>query len=143
MPAYVLISDMNAKLPAAFLLQALDDNNDGLADPGVWDDVAKAVAQEIDGILGVRFAVPFTNPVPAAVLTAAQVFAAEALYNRRGMQGDDKNPWTAQAKQQRATLAKIAAGELPLSPELKRAKPSATIIGEPAKTTSHRGRTTV
>lgn len=143
MPAYVLLSDMNAKLPAAFLIQALDDDGDGAADPGIWDAVATAVAQEIDGILGVRFAVPFANPLPAPVVTSAQILAAEALYARRGFQGEDKNPWTALAKTQRATLQKIAAGELALGPDRKRAQPSASIVAEAAKTTSKRGRTAV
>jgi phage gp36-like protein len=143
MPAYVLMSDMNARLPAAFLIQALDDDSDGAADPGVWDAVAAAVAQEIDGILGVRFAVPFANPIPAPVLTAAQTLAAEALYNRRGFQGEEKNPWTKLAAGARATLAKIAAGELPLGPDRARQAPSASIVSEPSKTTSRRGRTGV
>jgi len=138
---YVTLSDMSARLPAVFLVQALDDDRDGAADPGVWDAVAAAVAQEIDGVLGVRFAVPFSNPLPGPVVTAAQVLAAEALYARRGFQGDDKNPWASQAKQQRALLLQIAKGELPLSPSKTRAQPSASIVAETSKTTSSRGRT--
>jgi phage gp36-like protein len=140
-PAYVLLSDMNARLPAVFLIQSLDDDGDGAADPGVWDAVAAAVAQEIDGILGVRFSVPFANPIPAPVISSAQVLAAEALYARRGFQGEEKNPWHKLASGHRATLQKIAAGEQPLAPDRARQAPSASIVGERAKTTSARGRT--
>jgi phage gp36-like protein len=140
---YVLYADMAARLPLDFLVQALDDNGDGAVDPGLWDQVAAAVAKEIDGILGVRFNVPFVNPIPAPVVTAAEVLAAELLYGRRGFQGEEKNPWAAQAKTQRTTLAKIAAGEVPLGPTNNRAKPSASIVSEPSKSSSRRGATAV
>lgn len=140
---YVTMSQMNARLPAVFLVQALDDDRDGTADTGVWDAVATAVKEEIDGILGVRHTVPFSNPIPAAVTAAAQILAAEALYNRRGFSGEEQNPYAALAKQHRATLAKIAAGEIPLSPEIKRAAPSASIVSEPSRASSRTGRTAV
>lgn len=137
---YVTLANMNARLPAAFLVQAFDDNGDGAADAGVWDDVATSVADEINGILGVRFTTPFSNPIPAPVTSAAQILAAEALYNRRGFSGEDKNPHAALAKQHRATLAKIAAGELPLGPEIKRTAPSASAITEPSRASSKKAR---
>jgi phage gp36-like protein len=137
------MSAVNGHIPTHFLIQALDDDSDGLADQGVWDQIAAAVAQEIDGILGVRFAVPFVNPLPAPVVTAAQFLACELIYNRRGFSGEEKNPWAALAKQQRATLAKIAAGELPLGPDRARQAPSASIVSEPSKASSRRGRTAV
>ena len=141
MPApYVTLSNMNARLPASFLVQALDDNNDGAADAGVWDDVASAVATEIDGILGVRFETPFSNPIPAPVTAAAQILAAEALYNRRGFSGEEKNPYAKLAAEQRKKLGQIAAGELPLGPEIKRTAPSASIVSEPSRASSRKGR---
>ncbi|WP_043585362.1 phage protein Gp36 family protein [Geminisphaera colitermitum] len=140
---YVTMAEMNGLIPAQFLVQALDDNNDGIADPSAWTDVVAAVHKEIDGLLGVRFTVPFSNPIPALVTHAAQTLAAELLYSRRGFQGEDKNPWTAQAKQVRARLEKIASGDLPLTPQIQREKPSASIVAEQAKTTSRTGRTAV
>ena len=138
---YVVLADLNGKIPTKFLIEALDDNKDGAADSAAWDAVVKDVHQEIDGKLGVRYPVPFSNPIPAIVLTAASVFAAEALYNRRGFQGEDKNPWTKRANAERAQLLEIAKGEIPLKPEIQRAAPSASIVAEGAKTTSRAGRT--
>lgn len=137
---YVVLADLNGKIPTKFLIEALDDNKDGAADPAAWDAVVKDIHTEIDGTLGVRYPVPFANPIPGIVLTAASVFAAEALYNRRGFQGEDKNPWTKRANAERAKLLAIAKGEMPLKPEIQRVAPSASIVAEPAKTTSSHGR---
>jgi len=141
MPEYVTMAAMNGLIPNAFLVQALDDDEDGVADPTAWADVLAAVQAEIDGVLGVRFTVPFANPLPGMVVDAAQVLAAELLYNRRGF-AEDKNPWTRRARTVRERLEKIARGELPLTPETQRARPSASIVAEPAKTTSQSGKLT-
>jgi phage gp36-like protein len=134
---YVLQSEIEARLPADFLREALDDNNDGEADAGVWDKVAAAVAAEIDGILGQRFQVPFAT-VPAVVKAAANVLALEMLYARRGTAAD-ANPWTKQASDHRAKLNAIADGEQPLQPGTSRPAPSVSAITEAAKTTSSHG----
>ncbi|WP_043586351.1 phage protein Gp36 family protein [Geminisphaera colitermitum] len=140
---YVTLAEMNGLIPAQFLVQALDDNNDGIADSTAWTDVLGAVQREIDGIVGIRYAVPFRNPIPAIITHAAQIFAAEMLYNRRGFSGEERNPWTSQAKQIRARLESVAQGKLPLTPDTKREKPSVSIVGEQAKTTSLAGKLAV
>jgi phage gp36-like protein len=146
MPDYVTMAAMNARIPGPYLIQALDDDGDGAADSQAWSDVQKAVEDEINGILGTRFPVPFANPVPAVVLNAAQVLAADALYRRRGTP-DESNPFAAQAGRTnppsgvRGQLMSIAKGELPLTPEIKRQAPSASVITERAKTTSSSGQT--
>lgn len=142
MPAYVLMSEMNGLIPTAFLVQALDDDADGSADATAWDAVVAQVHKQIDGPLGVRFTVPLSNPLPPIVAEAAPIFAAELLYNRRGL-ADDKNPWTTQATALRKKLDAIAKGELPLTPEIKRAAPSAGIVSGPSKATGTRSRTTI
>lgn len=138
---YLMLSQLSAVLPPQFLVQALDDDGDGNADPGVWESVVAAVSTEIDGNLGSRFATPFANPIPAVVADAALKLAAEALYLRRGFGSEEKpNPWAARAKEARARLAAIAAGDQPLTPDLGRQKPSASAITERAKATSKSGR---
>ena len=142
MSAYIILSRLNAVIPPQFLVEGLDDDKDGVADAGLFDEILTVVQDEIDGILGQRFAVPFSNPIPAIVADAATRLTAEALYKRRGFTGA-KNPWEEAAKAIRADLAAIAAGKRPLTPELARKKPSASIISEPAKTHSKSGKTAV
>ena len=47
--------------------------------PEYGDKVADGVDQEIDGILGQRFNVPFPEPVPKIIRTAALFLTLEAL----------------------------------------------------------------
>lgn len=138
MPDYVLIADLEGLVPAAFIVQALDDNEDGQSDAAAWAAVLKSVHQAIDGTLGMRFPVPFAAPLPAKVSEAAAIFACELLYARRGRSGEH-NPWTARADAMRKTLERIAEGKLPLTPQTQRATPPVSIVAEQAKTTSCAG----
>lgn len=140
MPDYVLIADLAGLIPASFIVQALDDNEDGESDAAAWAAVLAQVHQAIDGTLGMRFPVPFAAPLPAKVSEAAGIFACELLYMRRGKSGE-QNPWTARADAMRRTLERIAEGKLPLTPETQRATPPISIVAEPAKTTSAAGYT--
>lgn len=134
---YLLQSDIEADIPAPFLTEALDDDNDGVADEGMWDAVAASVSTEIDGILGQRFPVPFAT-VPAVVKAAAQILALEKLYNRRGITGE-KNPWTKQAEAARTKLNAIADGDQPLQPGAKRPASAVVAVTEPSKASSTLG----
>lgn len=93
----------------------------------------------VDAVLGLRFSVPFTAPLPPIVGEAAKVFACEMCYQRRGV-GADTNPWTTQANTLRSTLEKIASGKLPLAPTIQRQQPSGTLISEPSRTHDNGGR---
>lgn len=128
---YISLSDLEAVLPSAFLTQALDDDGDGQID--AWEAVQAAAERAVNAILGMRYAVPFTAPIPEIVIEAAFTFAAEACYTRRGVEFD-QNPFGKAAATMRATLRQIAAGEIPLAPGLERAKPSVSVITEPART---------
>lgn len=141
MADYVLIGDLDADLPPKFLTQALDDDNDGIADAGLWDKVLKSVSGEIDGILGQKFKVPFSNPLPAIVVHAARQLALAKLYQRRGI--DDKaNPFANAAEDIRKKLKLIAAGKEPLTPETQQAAPAVSIISQPSKLHSSTGKNT-
>lgn len=140
MSAYIVLSRLNAVMPPQFRVEALDDDKDGAADAGLFDEILSSVQDEIDGILGQRYAVPFSNPIPAIVADAATKLTAERLYLRRNFK-DEKNPWSKPAADIRAALAEIAAGKRPLAPELGRKQPSASIVSEPAKTYSESGLT--
>jgi hypothetical protein len=130
---YIVQTDLEAKVPATLILQALDDNADGVQDDGLWDKVYTAVENEIHGVLEGRYAVPFASPYPSVVVTAAFVLMAEAIYLRRGLAGD-QNPWTKQAADIRKTLADIGSGDKPLKYEVTPAQTGGAVISEPAKT---------
>ena len=120
---YVNLTDLNAKIPAPFLSEALDDGPD--SDPSaVWNSIAAAVGSEIDGILGSRYTVPFNNPIPAVVTNAAITLASEAIYLRRGKL---ENPFTGPAKTVRAQLADIGTGKQLLAPVTQRSNPAAIL----------------
>lgn len=142
MADYVALSDLSGLIPGAFAAEALDDDGDGVADTGVWTQIAADVARFIDGVLGGRFAVPFTAPLPAIVVSAAKVLACEQLYIRRGRKAED-NPFASQASAVRKQLASIAIGKEALSPSAERARASVSIVSEPAKTFSANGRSAV
>ena len=114
--AYILQTQLEALIPPARIVEALDDNGDGEQDPGLWEKVEETVRKAIDDILGQRFAVPFATP-PAAVVSAAIVLAAAQLFRRRGIT-DDLNPWAKEAKESRARLMRMATGQEPLDATL-------------------------
>lgn len=141
MPDYITMADMAAKIPGKQLIQSLDDNQDGVADPEVWAAVLKAAQDEVDSKLAQQYDVPFVGSIPPMVALATLIFASEGCYARRGKTGD-KNPFTKQADKIRTKLDKIGAGDEPLLADSKRKVPSGGLILEKAKTVSSSGKTT-
>jgi phage gp36-like protein len=138
MPAYITIEDLAGEIPDAFLVEALDDNGDGLADAGAFDTIALKASGDVDALLSGRYSVPFTGTIPALVKQAARVFVLEMLYKKRGV-ADNANPWSTRANQLRSQLAAIANGTGSLDIKIPRAKPSGTVITERSKTFSSNG----
>lgn len=138
MSAYVARAQIEALVPPAFLLEALDDDNDGNEDAGVFDAIVEGAQQEVDFFLGAVMAVPFTGTIPAGASHAAKIFVLEALYARRGYSADTdpRNPWASQAKGMRAKLQRISAGEEPLSPTQEQVSPGVVLVSEPSRTQS-------
>lgn len=131
--AYVTQADLEGLLPPQFLLQALDDDEDGVADTGLWDKIAAQAADAVDALLGQRFDVPFAAPLPPIVSQAARIFAASALYRRRGYTAD-RNPFAADETRLAEKLSRIGQGKEPLTPDVDRAQDSISVITEDAKT---------
>jgi len=136
--SYILQTALKGKVPDDLLLQALDDNADGVADDGIWDTIAADVDRAIDGRLEGRYTVPLAAPLPAVVVEAATVFAAEAVYMRRGLAGD-QNPWIKQADAFRKRLESIGSGEMPLNNTVVPAKSGGAVISEPSRTYNESG----
>lgn len=131
---YCQESDFAGLIPPDFFLQALDDNGDGIEDAGLFNQIEQLAEDAIDAYIGLRYALPLVAPYPVVVVNAARVFTAELLYKRRGVT-DDKNPWSMQAGQTRTLLKSISLGQTPLSPELNRQDPSASVVTQPMKST--------
>lgn len=110
---YLTLADLNGQIPPQFLIQALDDDNDGVVD--AWDQVQTAVQEDVDALLEGRFAVPLTlDPMPRIIKRACVAFACELCYRRRGT-ADADNPWKSRADAFRKTLGMINVGDLKLS----------------------------
>lgn len=135
---YVTQDQLKGLIPDEFLLQALDDDADGVADPGVWDSIVAAVSTEIDGMLAMKYPLPFPEPIPAVVKAAALTLTLWSLYTRRGIT-DVKNPWDTQAKSVRARLVAIGKGIDPLTPTSIDAQQSVAIT-EDSRLHSESGR---
>lgn len=132
---YAVHDQIAAAIPPAFFTDALDDNADGTEDAGLWANVSSTVDLEINGALGQRYAVPFTQvPTPPVVAAAAFVIACYLVYHRRV--ADEQNPFTDRYKSTLAKLSRIGRGEEPLDPSIQRADNSASIVEEHSKTFS-------
>lgn len=139
-PTYTTLSQIKAKLPAAFVAEALDDDGDGAIDEDVLTAVLEDAASQVDARLGQRYAVPFdTADLPAIVDSSSLLLVCETLYLRRGFGTEENNPFLASARAARKKLEEIGNGEGQLTPEAQRPKKSVAVFGEPSKTTSANG----
>lgn len=126
--AYCTQAQIQTEIPASDLVNALDDDRNGVADTGLLDSIIALSDQEIDGLLGALYEVPFADP-PALVRDASFIFTCERLARRRGVP-DEHNPYGPRAKDIRARLQLIADGKSPLDLELDREVSSGAVITE-------------
>lgn len=140
MADYFVTGDLSGRIPTKFLIQALDDDKDGAADPAVITAMQADVKADIDARLGKRYNVPFGNPLPAIVRSAAVIIACEMVYARRGVKAED-NPYAGQAKAVRQQLDRIGGGKESLLPTQKDAQPSGVFTSGDAKTVPSKGKT--
>ena len=131
--AYIAQSDLKGLIPAEFIIEALDDNRDGIADADAWAEVVAEVQEAIDGPLSTRFPTPFAEPLPKIIKRCARLFAVERLFSRRGA-APDKN-LSDQISGAHALLRAIARGEAGLAADVKPiASHGGAAITEPSKT---------
>lgn len=134
--SYVLRADIASRIPPAFIVEALDDDSDGIEDTGLWDQICATIDSEIDGFLSRRYTLPLSDP-PASLRSGASSLMCEALYQRRGI-ASDSNPHTAAAGRFRAWLQDIATGKSALQVSQSPARAPISIISEPAGTVPRR-----
>jgi len=133
--SYVTQTQIETAIPAPHLLDALDDNRDGVADTGLLTAIIAQASQAVDAFLCGLYDVPFTDP-PAIVKEAAFVFACELIYARREMGGDDKkSPWLGRANAWRTQLQKVAGSELPLDSTTTPTIPGVAVESTPSALT--------
>jgi hypothetical protein len=125
-------------VPPQFILQALDDNGDGVEDDGAFDVLTARACGAVDAICSSLFTVPFASPFPVLIGQAAQTFAAKLLYQRRGIESD-KNPFTKEAKDVTDKLTRICRKDEPVPADFPTSSPSVTAITDRAKTVSTGG----
>jgi Protein of unknown function (DUF1320) len=106
---YVAQTDLLSIIPSQFLIDAMDDDGDSVADPGVWQAISDKVDIAIDSVLAEnKVVLPLSPPYPEPVLNAAQYAALDRLYLRRGVQAGEHNPWSKRARDSMESLAKWA-----------------------------------
>jgi len=131
---YVTQSELEAELPPQHLIDACDDDGDGVADEGRIESVLAGASRAVDGYLEGRYSVPLAEP-PQLARRAALVFALETIYRRRN---SEKNPWSEEAGKLRARLEKVASGEQPLTLIITTPASDGAVIGEPMRATGGR-----
>lgn len=139
-PVYTTLAQVKAKLPYDFIVEALDDDKDGLLDDEVWLAVSEDAADQVDARLGKRYTVPFDPAALEPIVKASSLlFVLETLYQRRGYGTEENNPFLVSARAARKELNQIGDGEVPLTPEAKKPRQSVVTITEPARTSSALG----
>jgi len=109
--AYVTQARIQARIPAAVLNDALDDDRDGAADDGILAEICQAASDAVDAVL--QNNTSLADPVPAMAKEAAFCFACEMIYDRRPIAGAD-NPWRKQSDAWRDILQKVYANGIGL-----------------------------
>lgn len=117
--AYATQAEVEGQIAPQVLRDQLDDDRDGVADTGLLTQIITTCSAVVDGYLAGLFTVPFEDPEPATVRSAALMFVCEALYARRMVQ-DSVNPFTTRAKTFREILGKIGTGKMQLSADVAR-----------------------
>ena len=128
---YVQREEVDALIPPAVVIKALDDDNDGEEDEGVWDKLATTIQNVIDGYLAPRFSLPLAT-VPKLVKSCALTLANEAIYDRSGFSGE-KNPWAGRSKAVHELLKSIMTSDIGLGPDYEPANETPGIVTEPSK----------
>ena len=137
---YTTLAEVKAKLPYDFIIEALDDDKDGLMDEDVLTAVLEDAANQVDARLGKRYSVPFNPAALEPIISSSSLmFVLETLYQRRGYGTEENNPFLASARAARAELNEIGNGAVALTPVAQKPRQSVSIVTEPARTSSKSG----
>lgn len=117
------IEDLTGDMPEQKIIEALDDDGDGIADETAFRAVLASANERAAAIFG--------GEVPAQYSVAAghsvRVFALDLLYRRRGV-ADEANPWSKLAEEEATRLRALASGT-----EAIDASSDGVVISKPAR----------
>ena len=121
--------DLTGLIPESFAIEALDDNEDGVAE--MWEPVREAAEDAVDAYLEGRYPVPVTGAVPNLVKRAAILFAAAQCYERRNAaeRFAHKRELGSRAK----SLEQIRDGKTQLTPGKRSASARGSVIQRPSR----------
>lgn len=118
--AYITQADITNVIDAVNLTAMLDDYATGQINQTVLTNILQLASDKADALVSSIYVVPFPPPVPVKIRTAAIIFAAEMLYQRR-LTPEQRNPMSDQADHWRKELMDINRGLLSLDYESTRA----------------------
>ena len=118
--SYITQADLANYIDSQQLIAMTDDLATGVVNQTILGNVLQMASDKVDSLVSAIYQVPFAAPVPVKIRTAAAVFAAEMLYNRR-LTPTEKNPLTPQADMLRQELMDINRGLLSLDYASRRA----------------------
>lgn len=105
---YVTQAELISLLPAAFVLEALDDDGDGV--PDAAEAVCIMASNKVDSFLENRYLTPIpVATAPALVIAAAVHFAVGLCWKRRGKA--DSNPYKDDLASLEKQMTKIRDGQ--------------------------------
>lgn len=142
--SYIAQTDLESLIPAEYITQAIDDNDDGEEDAGLFVNIRSAAEDAVNGVLSLSYSVPIATPENFPFLKHVTRYeAARVCYARRGYHGEEGFPHYAIWKSAWDQLAKVGKGDLPLGPAAgsndQLAKARGSVITGPSKTHSTSG----
>lgn len=111
---YATRSDLEALVPSERLAEALKGTG-GTETTGLLTAILAAADTQVNAYLENSYTTPLTTPYPAIVKRAAAVFALETVWQRKGLSGEQSNPWAGMADKLRDRLDDIGRGALKMT----------------------------
>lgn len=139
---YIILDDLKSLIPAAWLTEALDDDDDGTQEMG--GSVIAAAEDAVNGVLSTNYQTPIANATSYPFLKhITRYHAAWILYSRRGY---DYSAFPHRVTHEQAwkQLTAIGKGDLPLGPsgQSEPARPNrakGSVISVPSRLHSSNG----
>lgn len=138
---YVVFDDITSLIPAGWLVESLDDDNDGNEES--FEAVRAAAEDAVNGVLSTSYNTPIANAASFPFLKhVTRLEVARICYARRGYDATGF-PHKDSYKSAWDQLTRIGKGDLPLGPGgntgTPKANPRGSIITGPARTHSSSG----
>lgn len=111
--AYITEAEIRSAIGAETLLKALDQDRDGVADPGEFERLEALAARRVNARLTGVVTLPITGTVPDAVADAALAVLCDMCERLAGLSGE-RNVHAAEARNALELLDRIREGKASL-----------------------------